>query len=64
MDKKLTYNESIERLRAIVSNIEKGELDIDELSEKVKEANQLIKVCKEKLTKADEEIKKILEELQ
>jgi exodeoxyribonuclease VII small subunit len=64
MKEKETYNESIERLRTIVANIEKGELDIDELSEKVKEANQLIKICKEKLTKADEEIKKVLEELQ
>ena len=64
MEKKETYNESIEKLRAIVANIELGELDIDELSEKVKEASRLIKVCKDKLTVADEEVKKILEELQ
>jgi exodeoxyribonuclease VII small subunit len=64
MEHKETYNESIEKLRAIVANIERGELDIDELSEKVKEASRLIKVCKDKLTKADEEVKKILEELQ
>ena len=64
MEKKETYNESIEKLRAIVAIIERGELDIDELSEKVKEASRLIKVCKEKLTVADEEVKKILEELQ
>jgi exodeoxyribonuclease VII small subunit len=64
MKEKETYNESIEKLRAIVANIERGELDIDDLSEKVKEASRLIKVCKEKLCKADEEVKKILEELQ
>ena len=64
MEYKETYNESIEKLRVIVANIERGELDIDELSEKVKEASRLIKVCKDKLTKADEEVKKILEELQ
>ena len=64
MEKKETYNEAIEKLRAIVANIERGELDIDELSEKVKEASRLIKVCKDKLTVADEEVKKILEELQ
>jgi len=61
---KETYSESIEKLRAIVANIERGELDIDDLSEKVKEATRLIKLCKEKLCKADEEVKKILEELQ
>ena len=64
MEKKETYNDSIEKLRVIVASIERGELDIDELSEKVKEASRLIKVCKEKLTVADEEVKKILEELQ
>ena len=64
MKKKEMYNESIEKLRAIIADIEKGELDIDELSEKVKEAGDLIQLCKEKLYKADEEVKKILEELQ
>jgi Exonuclease VII small subunit. len=64
MKEKESYNESIEKLRKIVSDLEQGELDIDELSEKMKEAGILIKVCKEKLTVADEEVKKILEELQ
>ncbi|MDR0575517.1 MAG: exodeoxyribonuclease VII small subunit [Tannerella sp.] len=63
MEKKETYNEALEKLRAIVEDIEKGELDVDILSEKVKEATRLIKLCKEKLFKADEEVKKVLEEL-
>jgi len=64
MEEKETYNESIDKLRVIVADIERGELDIDELSQKVKEASRLIQICKEKLFKADEEVKKILEELQ
>lgn len=63
MEKKETYNKAIEKLRTIVEDIENGELDVDVLSEKVKEATRLIKLCKEKLFKADEEVKKILEEL-
>ena len=63
MEKKETYNKAIEKLRVIVEDIERGELDVDVLSEKVKEATRLIKLCKEKLFKADEEVKKILEEL-
>ena len=63
MEKKETYNEAIEKLRTIVEDIERGELDVDILSEKVKEATRLIKLCKEKLFKADEEVKKILDEL-
>ncbi|MDH6312175.1 exodeoxyribonuclease VII small subunit [Parabacteroides sp. PFB2-10] len=59
-----SYNEAIEKLRKIVADIENNELDVDVLSEKVKEATRLIKLCKDKLFKADEEVKKILEELE
>ena len=63
MEKKETYDEAVEKLRAIVEDIENGELDVDVLSEKVREATRLIKLCKEKLYKADEDVKHILEEL-
>ena len=59
-----TYNEAVEKLRKIVADIENGDLDVDILSEKVKEATRLIKLCKEKLYKAAEEVKKVLEELE
>ena len=42
--------------------MEDGKLDIDSLATQLKTAQQLIKLCKDKLTKADREIKKILEE--
>jgi exodeoxyribonuclease VII small subunit len=63
MEKKETYNEAVEKLRVIVAEIENGELDVDVLSERAKEATRLIKLCKEKLFRADEEVKKILGEL-
>lgn len=53
----------MEQLRRIVAEIENGEMDVDILSEKVKEATRLIQLCKDKLYKADEEVKKVLEEL-
>lgn len=62
--KEESYNEAVEKLRKIVADIENGELDVDILSEKVKEATRLIKLCKEKLYKVDEEVKKVLEELE
>ena len=64
MEQKISYNEAVNKLRHIISEIEGGELDVDLLSERVKEATQLIKLCKEKLYKADEEVKKVLEELE
>ncbi|MDY3068512.1 MAG: exodeoxyribonuclease VII small subunit [Parabacteroides sp.] len=60
---KETYNEAVTKLRRIVADIENEELDVDLLSEKVKEATRLIKLCKEKLYKVDEDVKKVLEEL-
>ena len=59
-----SYNEAVEKLRRIVAEIEQGDLDVDLLSDKVKEATRLIKLCKVKLYKADEEVKKVLEELE
>lgn len=58
--KKESYSEAMKRLETIVSQIESGELDIDELGNKLKEAQKLIKFCRDKLYKADEEIKKML----
>jgi exodeoxyribonuclease VII small subunit len=59
-----SYKEAEAKLRKIVADIENGELDVDILSEKMKEAIRLIKLCKDKLFKVDEEVKKILEELE
>lgn len=58
--KKETYNQAIEKLKTIVQAIERDELDIDQLGDKLKEAEKLVAFCKDKLYKADEEIKKIL----
>ncbi len=58
--KKETYSEAMKRLETIVSQIESGELDIDELGNQLKEAQKLIKFCRDKLYKADDEIKKML----
>ncbi len=63
MMEKLTYTEAKKELEAIVVAIESGELDVDALTEKVKRASELIAFCKEKLKKTDEELQKILDEI-
>lgn len=62
MAKELKYEEALRRLEEIVERMENDELDIDELTEQLKTAQKLVKVCKDKLTKTDAEIKKILED--
>jgi exodeoxyribonuclease VII small subunit len=61
--KEKSYNESIKELEDILARIESGNLDVDILTEEVKRASTLIKNCKDKLYRTDEEIKKILEKL-
>lgn len=56
----MKYETAMQQLETIAQRMESGELDIDSLSEQLKTAQQLVKQCRERLTKTDEEIKKIL----
>lgn len=64
MSDKLTYQSAFEELQRIVSDLEEGEVNVDELSEKVKRATLLITVCKSKLTETEEDVNKILKDLE
>lgn len=58
------YAAAFAELKAIVLEIEQGEISVDLLSEKVKRATELIKICKAKLTSTEEDVNKILKELE
>lgn len=58
-----SYASSMKELEEILQKIQSPDCDIDKLSAYTSRALQLLKYCKEKLTKTDEEIKKSLEEL-
>ena len=60
--KDLKYEEAMATLEQIVARMENNELDLDTMSEELKKAQQLIKLCKDKLTKTDLEIRKLLNE--
>lgn len=61
--KNLTYSAAIEEIEEILSKMENEEVDIDNLSIQVKRVNELIIYCKDKLTKTEEEVDKIFNEL-
>jgi exodeoxyribonuclease VII small subunit len=63
MEKKISYTEAMMELEEIVAEIEQGEITVDTLSEKVKRASELIRICKNKLTSTEEDVNKILQEL-
>lgn len=64
MSKELKYTDAFEELKQIVSDIEDGEISVDELSVKVKRASELIKLCKAKLTSTEADVNQILKELE
>ena len=57
----INYTEAFEELQQIVSEMENADITVDELSEKIKRCTMLIKLCKDKLTKTEAEISKIME---
>ena len=59
----INYTEAFQELQTIVSEIERGEISVDELAKKVKRASHLIKICKSKLATTEEDVNKILMEL-
>ena len=58
----IKYEEAIRQIEDIVERLENDEMDIDSLGTELKKAQKLIKLCKDKLTKTEEDVKKILEE--
>ena len=62
MAREMKYETAMNQLQSIADKMENGELDIDSLCEQLTTAQKLIKLCKDKLTKTDAEIKAVLEE--
>jgi len=60
----IKYGKALKQLDEIIQKIENEEIDVDELSKKVKDAVQLIKVCKEKIEKAESEVKQVVDGFQ
>lgn len=57
------FNEAIRGIEEILKNIEDGEPDIDRLSDDVRKAAELIKICRRKLRETEEKIDGIIQDL-
>ncbi|MDE7456679.1 MAG: exodeoxyribonuclease VII small subunit [Prevotella sp.] len=62
MKEEQKYEEALTQLESIVRKMEAGSFDIDELAVQLKTAQRLIKFCKDKLSKTEEELRKIQDE--
>jgi exodeoxyribonuclease VII small subunit len=61
--KQQTYNEAINEIEEILEHMESEELDVDELSAKVKRVSELVHFCRKKLKNTEEEVEKVLKEM-
>ncbi len=56
MAKSITYKDAFEELNKIAQSLENDELEIDSLSKKIKRANELVQICKEKLREIEQDV--------
>ncbi|MDE5851044.1 MAG: exodeoxyribonuclease VII small subunit [Muribaculaceae bacterium] len=61
--KEMKYSEAIAELEAITARMQSQDCDIDSLAALTSRALELLKICKDKLFKTDEEVRKCLETL-
>ena len=63
-NKPLSYSRALTELEGIVGEIDSENADLDTLEEKIRRAAFLITFCRDKLRNTEEEVKKILSEIE
>ncbi|HND17702.1 MAG TPA: exodeoxyribonuclease VII small subunit, partial [Saprospiraceae bacterium] len=61
-EKNLTYDQAYNELQKILSDLQNSETGVEELTEKIKRASELVTYCKNRLRSTEKEIQKILNE--
>lgn len=56
MSDELKFEKAIEALNQIVSALESGDIDLDEALKKYEEGVKLVRVCRDKLSKAEKKV--------
>ncbi|MBK7853261.1 MAG: exodeoxyribonuclease VII small subunit [Bacteroidetes bacterium] len=64
METPLTYESAYSELRKIASEIEEESVSVDALAEKVKRASELIQFCQSRLRATEQEVNKILKQME
>ena len=62
-DEQLTYTSAMKELEEIVQKLQRTDCEIDQLCQLIERSVKLLAFCKEKLTKTDEELVKLLDGL-
>lgn len=64
MGTKMSYTEAFAELQQIVDEMESSQISIDELDAKVKRASALLKICREKLYKTEQNVLETLKSIE
>lgn len=59
-----TYKQAYQELQNILKDLENNETDVDVLSEKLEQANELIEYCKQRLAKIEVDVDKLIKEIE
>ncbi len=59
----ISYNEALAELESILASLRSDNCDVDTLAERTRRAAALLKECRKRLTRTEEELSKVLEEL-
>lgn len=61
INKDISYTEAMAQIEQILEKFRTEQMSVDDLATEVKRATELIAICRERLYKAEEDVKKILE---
>lgn len=64
MESQPSYNQSLAELEKILAELRSDSCDVDTLSARTRRAVELLKICRERLTTTEEELRSILASLQ
>jgi exodeoxyribonuclease VII small subunit len=59
-----TYAQAHAEVQKILEGLDQGDIDVDELSEKVKRAAELIDFCQKRLRETELQVKRVMEKLE
>lgn len=60
----LTYNEALTQLEQILTSLRSDACDVDTLAARTRRASELLQECRKRLTRTEEELTQVLDELE
>ena len=64
MSDEIGYAAATEELAGILDELERDDLDVDVLAERVRRASELIKLCRERIARAQSDVDQIVTDLE